>query len=81
MSYKNLRFDVEGAIGTITLNRPEKRNAVTVEMLTGICEMAERQAADPDVRAILPKGEGKIFSSGLPYRMPLLQEPGGTYGP
>lgn len=54
-------------IYTITLNRPDKRNAVTVEMLMGICEMAESQAADPDVRVILLKGEGKIFSAGVDF--------------
>ena len=54
-------------IYTITLNRPSKRNAITVEMLTGICEMAERQAGDPDVRAIILKGEGKIFSAGVDF--------------
>ena len=52
-------------IYTITLNRPEKRNAVNVAMLTGICELAERQAADPDIRVIIVKGEGKIFSAGV----------------
>jgi enoyl-CoA hydratase len=52
-------------IYTITLNRPEKRNAVNVAMLTGICELAEKQAADPDIRVIIVKGEGKIFSAGV----------------
>jgi len=54
-------------IYTITLNRPDKRNAVNVEMLTGICELAEKQAADPDIRAIIVKGEGKIFSAGVDF--------------
>jgi enoyl-CoA hydratase/carnithine racemase len=56
-----------GTIYTITLNRPGKRNAVTVEMLMGICEMAESQATDPDVRVILLKGEGKLFSAGVDF--------------
>lgn len=56
-----------GNIYTISLNRPDKRNAVTVEMLTGICEMAENQTADPDVRAIILKGEGKMFSAGVDF--------------
>jgi len=56
-----------GNIYTITLNRPEKRNAIMVEMLTGICEMAESQSGDPDVRAIILKGEGKIFSAGVDF--------------
>ncbi len=52
---------------TITLNRPEKRNAVNVAMLTGICELAEKQAADSDIRTIIVKGEGKIFSAGVDF--------------
>ena len=56
-----------GNIYTITLNRPEKRNAIMVEMLTGICEMAESQSVDPDIRAIILKGEGKIFSAGVDF--------------
>lgn len=54
-------------IYTITLNRPEKRNAINVEMLTGICELAEKQVVDPDIRAILLKGEGKVFSAGVDF--------------
>ena len=54
-------------IYTITLNRPEKRNAITVEMLTGICEMAESQTGDPEIRAIILRGEGKIFSAGVDF--------------
>ena len=51
----------------ITLNRPEKRNAINVEMLTGLCELAEQQVSDPEVRAIIIKGEGKIFSAGVDF--------------
>jgi len=52
---------------TITLNRPDKRNAINVEMLTGICELAEKQAADSDIRAVIVKGAGKIFSAGVDF--------------
>jgi enoyl-CoA hydratase/carnithine racemase len=56
-----------GSIYTISFNRPAKRNAITVEMLTGICELAESQAGDPDIRAIILKGEGKMFSAGVDF--------------
>jgi enoyl-CoA hydratase/carnithine racemase len=36
-------------------------------MLTGICEMTENRVADPDVRVILLKGYGKIFSAGVDF--------------
>ena len=61
MSGNYLVSEKKGNICTIALNRPEKRNAINVEMLTGFCEMVEHQGSDPDVRAIILKGEGKIF--------------------
>ncbi len=57
----------EGNIYTITLNRPEKRNAVTFDMLIDICEMVEGLVVDPDIRVIILKGEGKVFSAGVDY--------------
>ena len=51
----------------ITLTRPDKRNAVTIDMITGLCRMAEEAALDRDIRAIIIKGEGKIFSAGVDY--------------
>ena len=67
MSDQYLVGEKKGNIYTITLNRPEKRNAITVEMLTGTCEMVERQVSDPDVRVIILRGEGKIFSAGVDF--------------
>jgi len=67
MTDNNLVGEKKGNIYTITLNRPDKRNAITVEMLTGICELAESQTGDPDIRAIILKGEGKIFSAGVDF--------------
>jgi enoyl-CoA hydratase/carnithine racemase len=54
-------------IYTIAFNRPEKRNAITVEMLISLCEMVESQAEDPQIRAIILKGEGSIFSAGVDF--------------
>ena len=51
----------------ISLNRPAKRNAINVEMFTGICELAENQAGDPDIRAIILKGQGEMFSAGVDF--------------
>jgi len=56
-----------GNICTITLSRPEKRNAINVEMLTGLCDMVEHQVSDPEVRAIILKGAGKVFSAGVDF--------------
>jgi enoyl-CoA hydratase len=54
-----------GPIGQITLNRPDKLNSITAPMvkaLHGALDMAE---ADPEVRVIVLRGEGKSFSAGF----------------
>ena len=55
----------EGDIVTLTLNRPEKRNAMTVPMLTALRTAFHELAAAPDVRAVILTGAGKAFCSGL----------------
>jgi len=67
MSESYLTGEKNGSIYTISFNRPAKRNAITVEMLTGICELVESQAGDPDIRAIILKGQGKMFSAGVDF--------------
>jgi len=57
----------KGSIFYITLNRPEKRNAISFEMLEEITRMVEDLVIDPDVRVIIVKGEGKVFSAGVDF--------------
>ncbi|TMJ47180.1 MAG: enoyl-CoA hydratase, partial [Alphaproteobacteria bacterium] len=49
---------------TLTLNRPERRNALNPELGLRLVEAATRAAADPDVRAVLLKGAGGTFCVG-----------------
>jgi enoyl-CoA hydratase len=49
---------------TITLNRPEDRNASTTEMLFTFPELLEELASDPTVRVVLLTGAGRAFSAG-----------------
>lgn len=67
MSDKALLGEKDGAIFTITLNRPEKRNAIPFEWLEKICAMVDELAYDPEVRVIILKGEGPVFSSGVDF--------------
>jgi enoyl-CoA hydratase/carnithine racemase len=67
MSDNNLVGEKKGNIYTLSLNRPAKRNAINVKMFAGICEMVEDQAGDPDIRAIILKGEGEMFSAGVDF--------------
>lgn len=51
----------EGGIWTVTINRPEKANSLTEEMLRELCEIVERAGG---ARAVILTGRGKIFSAG-----------------
>lgn len=55
---------IEGGIATLTMNRPEARNALTREMMHALAEALPRLAADPAVRAVVLTGAGKAFCSG-----------------
>lgn len=61
---EGLRFKREGGIATITLNRPERLNAITWKMVEGIVDFTEVCGRDPEVRVIVITGEGRAFSSG-----------------
>ncbi|MBN8890047.1 MAG: enoyl-CoA hydratase [Rhodospirillales bacterium 70-18] len=54
-----------GGVGVITFNQPEKRNAMSVEMWTGLAEILDGFAADPGLRVVVLTGAGdKAFVSG-----------------
>jgi 2-(1,2-epoxy-1,2-dihydrophenyl)acetyl-CoA isomerase len=55
---------LEGGLLTITMNRPERRNALNPDMVRGLVEAARRAADDPEVRAVLFKGAGGTFCVG-----------------
>jgi enoyl-CoA hydratase/carnithine racemase len=67
MSDDSLIGEKKDSIYTITLNRPEKRNAINKEILMEICQLAESQVPDPEIRTIIIRGEGKIFSAGVDF--------------
>jgi len=59
-----VRFEVEDGIGTITLNRPDKLNALSNELSCALVETLTRVAADEEVRAVVLTGAGRAFSAG-----------------
>jgi len=54
----------QGAVRLITLNRPERLNAINVALITGLRDALAAANADGDVRAIVLRGAGKAFCSG-----------------
>lgn len=56
---------VEGGVGLVTFNQPEKRNAMSIEMWQGLGDILDAFAADPAVRVVVLTGAGdKAFVSG-----------------
>ena len=64
MSYELLEFGRLGLVGRITLDRPEKLNALSPGLQAEIIEAAKAAEADPDVHALLIRGRGRAFSAG-----------------
>ena len=64
MQYEQIKYDVADGILTITLNRPDKLNAFTGQMLTELTDALDRADADDAVRAIVFTGSGRGFCAG-----------------
>ena len=61
----DLLFEVKGAIGWVTFNRPQARNAFTFAMYERLAEICEDANADPSIKAFVFQGAGdKAFASG-----------------
>ena len=60
----SVQTERDGAVTTITLNRPEAMNAANTELRDGLREAVEQAAADPHTRAVILTGAGKAFCSG-----------------
>ena len=60
-----LLYEKDGAIATITLNRPERLNAISTTMLAALSERLIEADRDRDVRAIIVTGAGRGFCAGL----------------
>lgn len=65
-------------ITRITLNRPERRNALTIELMTELTAAIENAAADPKQRILILRGAGKAFCTGLDLEEAAKAEPHAT---
>jgi enoyl-CoA hydratase len=59
-----IKYDVDGRIATITIDRPEKRNAMTWAMLSAFDEAVARASADDDTQVVIITGSGGAFCAG-----------------
>ena len=61
MSYQHLLLTREGHLGVITLNRPERRNALSLELMREFIGALDRFGSDATVRAVIVAAVGKAF--------------------
>src|SRR5947209_12714347 len=64
MNYKNIEVKHEGRLATITLNRPEKRNAISFELIDELLRALD-EVANSDALVLILTGAGKAFCSGM----------------
>ena len=65
MPYETITYGVDDGLATITLNRPDKRNAMNAAMFHELGDAAATALGEPDVRAVLVRGEGSTFCAGI----------------
>ena len=61
---KHFAWHCEGAVGTITLNRPERKNPLTFDSYSELCQLFEALRRSTDVKAVVVAGAGGNFCSG-----------------
>jgi enoyl-CoA hydratase len=64
MSYENILVEVRGAVGLITLNRPQALNALCAGLIRELGQALDGFEADPAIGAVVLTGSGKAFAAG-----------------
>jgi enoyl-CoA hydratase/carnithine racemase len=64
MPYQSISFETEGQIAILTLNRPQRRNALSLELMTELIECLNEIGRDRSLRAVILAAAGKVFCSG-----------------
>ena len=68
LGYEDLLIEYDLPLVTITMNRPERRNALSVSMMEELIDALRRIGQDPEVHAIILAGAGPVFSAGHDLR-------------
>ena len=76
--FETIKYGIHDGLATIELARSDKLNAMSAQMFTELGDAAERAAADPGIRVVLVKGQGRAFSAGIDVL--LLGQLAGTRG-
>src|SRR5260370_14416483 len=65
MELKTLLFNESAGVAIITLNRPDKRNAISHELIDDLLRALEDAAQTESIRVVILTGAGKAFCSGM----------------
>ena len=63
--FETLKVEVDGRIGRVTLNRPEKLNALSRQLMSEIVQLGAWLKLREDIRVIIFSGAGRSFSAGF----------------
>lgn len=77
MNYETITVEVDGHIAVLTLNRPERLNAMNTLMLDEMMAACDQIEADDAIRALVLTGAGKAFSSGFDLQAQAAASPEG----
>lgn len=64
MTYKHLAFETEGSVAVVTLNRPARRNALSLALMRELLECLTEIGRDSQLRTVILAAAGKVYSSG-----------------
>jgi enoyl-CoA hydratase/carnithine racemase len=64
MTYKSLLYETEGSVAIVTLNRPQRRNALSLDLMLEVLDCLDAVGSNPDLRAVILAATGSVFSSG-----------------
>lgn len=76
-SYETVLFRTDGPVGILTLNRPERLNAMNRSMLGEFHKVLDRVEGDPAIRALVVTGAGDAFCSGFDLKEQMAARPKG----
>jgi enoyl-CoA hydratase/carnithine racemase len=78
MKLTTILYETLGPVARLTLNRPERTNAIDAAMLSELSAALDFAEADDDVRAVVVRGAGKAFSSGFDLKAQMELQPHGV---
>jgi enoyl-CoA hydratase/carnithine racemase len=64
MAYQALSFELQDRLAVVTLSRPERRNALSLELMSELTACLDNVGRDPGIRAVILAAAGKVFCAG-----------------